>query len=125
MARRTYKACRALLTSPRWQRIYNVGGRPQRLLWDNTGTKDPQASDLLYIKALAAPVTVNAMTEATLKALADSDELTEIMPADGGDCEEVLARFAELGIDSRGSGRSTSGGWREIVCELLERISWR
>ena len=74
MARRTYKACRTLLTSPRWQRIYNVGGRPQRLLWDNTGTKDPQASDLFYVKALAAPVTVNTMTEATLKALADSDE---------------------------------------------------
>jgi transaldolase len=99
MARRTYKACRTLLTSPRWQRIYNVGGRPQRLLWDNTGTKDSQASNLFYIKALAAPVTVNTMTETTLKALADSDELAEIMPADGGDCEEVLAQFAKRGIN--------------------------
>ncbi len=80
IARRTYKACRALLTSPRWQRIYNAGGRPQRLLWASTGTKDPQASDILYIKALAAPVTVNAMPESTLKALGDSDELSEIMP---------------------------------------------
>ena len=84
IARRTYKACRALLTSPRWQRIYNAGGRPQRLLWASTGTKDPQASDILYIKALAAPVTVNAMPEATLKALGDSDGLSEIMPSGGG-----------------------------------------
>ena len=99
MARRTYKACRTLLTSPRWQRIYNVGGRPQRLLWDNTGTKDSQASNLFYIKALAAPVTVNTMTETTLKALADSGEPAEIMPADGGDCEEVLAQFAKRGIN--------------------------
>ena len=99
VARRTYKACRALLTSPRWQRIYNAGGRPQRLLWASTGTKDPQASDILYIKALAAPVTVNAMPESTLKALGDSDGLSEIMPLDGGNCEEVLARFVELGID--------------------------
>ncbi len=99
MARRTYKACRTLLTSPRWQRIYNVGGRPQRLLWDNTGTKDSQASNLFYIKALAAPVTVNTMTETTLKALADSDEPAEIMPADGGNCEEVLAQFAKRGIN--------------------------
>jgi transaldolase len=99
MARRTYKACRALLTSPRWQRIYNVGGRPQRLLWDNTGTKDSQTSNLFYIKALAAPVTVNTITEATLKALADSDELPKIMPADGGDCEEILAQFANRGIN--------------------------
>ena len=99
MARRTYKACRTLLTSPRWQRIYNAGGRPQRLLWDNTGTKDSQASNLFYIKALAAPVTVNTMTETTLKALADSDEPAEIMPADGGNCEEVLAQFAKRGIN--------------------------
>jgi transaldolase len=88
-----------LLTSPRWQRIYNAGGRPQRLLWASTGTKDPQASDILYIEALAAPVTVNAMPESTLKALGDSDGLSEIMPLDGGNCEDVLARFAELGID--------------------------
>jgi transaldolase len=99
IARRTYKACRALLTSPRWQRIYNAGGRPQRLLWGSTGTKDPQASDILYIKALAAPVTVNTMPEATLRALADSGQLSEIMSADGGNCEEVLAEFAKLSIN--------------------------
>ena len=99
IARRTYKACRALLTSPRWQRIYNAGGRPQRLLWASTGTKDPQASEVMYVKALAAPVTVNAMPEATLKALAKSEEQSEIMPLEGGNCEEVLARFADLGID--------------------------
>jgi transaldolase len=99
IARRTYQACRSLLTSPRWQRIYNAGGRPQRLLWASTGTKDPQASDVLYVKALAAPVTVNAMTEATLKALGKSEEPSELMPLGGGNCEEVLARFAELGIN--------------------------
>jgi len=99
MARRTYKACRALLTSPRGQGIYNAGGRPQRLLWDNTGTDLPQASNLFYIKALAAPVTVNTMTEATLKALTESDDLAELMPVDGGDCEEVLAQFARRSIN--------------------------
>ena len=98
MARRTYKACRGLLSSPRWQRTYNAGGRPQRLLWDNTGTDHPQTTNLFYVKALAAPVTVNTMTEATLKALADSDERAETMPADGGDCEEVLAQFARRGV---------------------------
>jgi len=99
MAQRTYKACRALLTSLRWQRIYNVGGRPQRLLWDNTGTKDSQTSNLFYIRALAAPVTVNTLTEATLKALADSDELPKIMSAEGGDCEEIIAQFAKRGVN--------------------------
>jgi transaldolase len=99
VAKRTYKACRTLLSSPRWQRVYNLGARPQRLLWASTGTKDPSASDILYIKALAAPFTVNTMPEGTLKALAEHAELGALLPADGGDCEEVLAEFAKAGID--------------------------
>jgi transaldolase len=99
IAKRTYKAYRDLIGSPRWQRIYNAGARPQRLLWASTGTKDPKASDVLYIKALAAPFTVNTMPEDTLKALADHGELSEIMSADGGDCEAVLAQFAKAGIN--------------------------
>jgi transaldolase len=99
VAKRTYKAYRELLGSPRWERIYNAGARPQRLLWASTGTKDPEASDVLYIKALAAPFTVNTMPEGTLKALADHGDLSEIMSADGGDCEAVLGQFAAVGID--------------------------
>jgi len=99
IAKRTYKAARALLGSPRWARVYNLGARPQRLLWASTGTKDPKASDILYIKSLAAPFTVNTMPEATLKALAAHTELGELLPADGGDCEEVIAQFAKAGID--------------------------
>jgi len=99
IAKRTYKACRTLLGSPRWQRAYNAGARPQRALWASTGTKDPKASDVLYIKALAAPFTVNTMPEGTLKALADHGEIGEMLPADGGNCEEVLAQFAKAGID--------------------------
>ncbi len=99
IAKRTYKACRSLLGSPRWQRAYNAGARPQRLLWASTGTKDPHASDILYINALAAPFTVNTMPEGTLKALAEHGQLSASLPADGGDCEEVLARFAKAGVD--------------------------
>jgi len=99
IAKRTYKAYRSLLDSPRWQRVFNTGARPQRLLWASTGTKDPGASDVLYIRALAAPFTVNTMPEGTLKALADHGALGDMLPADGGDCEEVLARFARAGID--------------------------
>ena len=99
MAGRIYKAYRDLLDSPRWQRAFNNGARPQRLLWASTGTKDPKASDVLYIKALAAPFTVNTMPEGTQKALADHGEIGPMLPADGGDCEDVLARFAKAGID--------------------------
>ena len=99
IAKRTYKAYRTLIDSPRWQRISNAGARPQRLLWASTGTKDPTASDILYIKALAAPFTVNTMPEKTLNALADHGEIDHILPAHGGDCEQVLTRFAKAGID--------------------------
>jgi transaldolase len=99
IAGRAYKAYRELLASPRCQRAFNFGARPQRLLWASTGTKNPKASDVLYVKALAAPFTVNTMPDATLKALADHGEAGAILPADGGDCEEVLAKFAGAGID--------------------------
>jgi len=95
----TYKAYRGLLASPRWQRAFNAGARPQRLLWASTGTKDPAASDVLYIKALAAPFTVNTMPEATLKAFGDHGTLAGLLPADGGDSESVLARIAAAGVD--------------------------
>jgi transaldolase len=99
IAQRTYKAYRELLGSARSQRIYNEGGRPQRLLWASTGTKDPNASDILYIKALAAPFTINTMPENTVKAFADHGDVGELLPADGGDCERVLAEFAKAGVD--------------------------
>jgi transaldolase len=99
IAYRTYKVYRDFLNSPRWQRAYNAGARPQRLLWASTGTKDPKASALLYVNALAAPLTVNTMPEGTLKALSEDEEMSKVMPADGGNCEEVLAQFVRAGID--------------------------
>src|SRR5277367_5100820 len=85
VARRTYKAYRSVLSSPRWQRMYNSGARPQRLLWASTGTKNPADSDVLYIKSLAAQFTVNTMPEGTPKALADHGDITTLLRADGGD----------------------------------------
>jgi transaldolase len=100
IAGRTYKAYLELLNQPRWQRAYNAGARPQRLLWASTGTKDPNASDILYIKALASPFTVNTIPEKTLHALADHGELGPLMASDGGDCEKVLEQFAKAGVNA-------------------------
>jgi len=129
MAKRTYKAYRTLLGSPRWQRVYNAGARPQRLLWASTGTKDPQASDILYVKALAAPFTVNTMPEGTLKALADHGELGEILPAGGGNCEEMLAQFAKAGIDidalaarlQEEGAKSFVKSWNELMAVIASK----
>jgi transaldolase len=99
IAKRTYKAYREHLASPRLQRALNFGARPQRLLWASTGTKDPKASDILYIKGLAAPFTVNTMPDGTLKAVADHGEVGAVLPGDGGNCEEVLAQFTRAGVN--------------------------
>jgi transaldolase len=99
IAKRTYKAYSDLLASPRWRRVFNAGARPQRLLFASTGTKNPKASDVLYIEQLAAPLTINTMPEGTLKAFANHGELGAAIPADGGDCEKVLAEFAGAGVD--------------------------
>jgi transaldolase len=95
---RAYRAYRELLDSPRMQRLMNEGARPQRLLWASTGTKDPEASDVLYIEGFASPFTVNTMPEPTLHAFADHGEVGEPVPADGGDAEQVLAQFESAGI---------------------------
>jgi transaldolase len=99
IAQRTYRAYRELLASSHVQRAANAGARAQRLLWASTGTKDPNASDTLYVKALAAPFTINTMPEGTLKAFEDHGEVGDILAPDGGDCEAVLASFAKAGID--------------------------
>ena len=99
IAQRAYKAYLGLLNSPRWQRVYNEGARPQRLLWASTGTKDPKASATLYIDALASPFTVNTMPEGTLKVFSDHTAIGAAMAPDGGDCEQVLAQFAKAGVN--------------------------
>lgn len=99
VGQRAYKAYQEILASARFQRALNAGGRAQRLLWASTGTKDPQADDILYVKALAAPFTVNTMPEATLNAFAEHGDVGESLSADGGDCETILAEFAGAGVD--------------------------
>jgi transaldolase len=123
IAQRTYKAHCDLVATPRWSAIVDAGYNPQRLLWASTGTKDPRASDILYIKALAAPSTVNTMPEATLKAMADHGEVGALLSPDGGDCEEVLTEFADGGIDVYGlaeqlqkeGAKAFTDSWNELM----------
>ncbi len=100
IAQQAYKAYRDLLISPPWLQLAAQGACAQRLLWASTGTKNPKASDTLYISGLAAPDTVNTMPEATLLAFADHGQVPQALPVDGGDCETVLDRFARVGMDA-------------------------
>ena len=121
IARRTYRAYRELLASPRWRKLAHAGAHPQRLLWASTGTKDPKAPDTLYVEALAAPDTVNTMPEATLLAYADHGHVPNTLPADGGNCETVLERFASAGIDTgKLAGQLQLEGAEDFV-KILER----
>ncbi len=99
ISKRIYRAYCSLISSERWRRVYNFGARPQRLLWASTGTKDPAASDTLYIQSLAAPFTVNTMPDGTLKALADHGEIGAGLSSIGDDGEDMLRQFAKSGID--------------------------
>jgi transaldolase len=129
VAKRTYKAYRQLLESERCLRLANAGARPQRLLWASTGTKDPAASDILYIKALAAPFTVNTIPDKTLLAFADHGSVDELMPRDGGNSEEMIAKFAKAGIDyeklaidlQREAAESFVKDWNELLASIASK----
>ena len=131
VGKRAYRAYRELLDSERMQRLANEGARPQRLLWASTGTKDPDASDTLYIEALAAPFTVNTMPEKTLLAVADHGEIGEPMAADGGDAEDTLRAFGDAGIDvdALAARLQTEGAetfvasWRELLDTVSKQLA--
>jgi len=130
VARRTFAAACDLFASPRWQRAFNAGARPQRVLWASTGTKDPAASDVLYVEALAAPLTVDTVPEKTLKAFADHGKVGAPMPRDGGDAEAVLARFAAAGVDVAAlaarlqdeGATSFVKSWNELIAGLAAKV---
>jgi transaldolase len=128
-AKQAYRAYRELLDSERWQRLANEGVRPQRLLFASTGTKDPEASDVLYVEALAAPFTINTMPDNTLLALADHGQVGEPLPADGGDAEQVLAEFEAAGIGvaelaarlQREGAQAFNDSWNELLQSIEEK----
>ena len=129
IAMRTYKAYVDLLASPRWKRLAAAGGRAQRLLWASTGTKDPAASDVLYIEALAAPNTISTMPEKTLHAFAEHGSVNSALPGDGGDAEAVLAEFGRAGVDDvalaarlqREGTASFAKSWRDLLSTITEK----
>jgi len=129
VARRTYKAYRDLLSSPRWQHVHNAGVRPQRLLWSDTETVDSGTSGDFYIRDLTAPFSIITLSESTLKALTDCGDLGMSMPADGESCETVLGCFAQAGIDidtlsaefQAEDAVSAVKSWIELMSEIASK----
>jgi transaldolase len=127
VGRATYRAYRQMLSSDRVLRLENQGARVQRLLWASTGTKNPDAPDTLYVHGLAAPFTINTMPDKTLEAFYDHGEVGEPMPADGGDCDEALARFTNAGVDVKALATKLQADGADAFADswkgLLDRIS--
>jgi transaldolase len=129
VGQQVYKAYRDVLDSDRWQRLANSGARPQRLLFASTGTKDPKASDVLYISGLAAPNTINTMPEKTLLAFGDHGKLAGTLPRDGGNCETVLGDFRKAGInleqlatDLQSNGaKSFDESWQNLLSAIASK----
>ncbi|MGP1678005.1 MAG: transaldolase [Burkholderiales bacterium] len=130
IAMRTYKAYRDLLASQRWQKLAASGARPQRLLWASTGTKDPAASDTLYIEALAAADTINTIPEKTLLAFAAHGKVDEVLPVDEGYAEAVLAEFTREGVSDealaaelqREGTAAFAKSWNDLIYRIAEKI---
>lgn len=119
----------------RWARLANEGARAQRLLWASTSVKDQRARDVLYVEALAAPFTVNTMPDQTLEAFADHGTVGEFLPADGGDADQVIAAFAQAGIDSatlaaelqRQGAEAFAASWQDLLARIgarREQLAW-
>ena len=130
IGQRTYRAYRELLASDRWQKLAQQGARPQRLLWASTGTKDPSASDTLYVEALAAPDTVDTMPEKTLRAYAEHGATPRAMAIDGGDSEATLALFAQADIDIDALAKQLQiegaqafvKSWKELLDRIADKM---
>jgi len=134
IAKLTYKAYHELLSSTRWAKLSSAGARPQRLLWASTGTKDPDAPDTLYIDALAAPDTVNTMPDKTLLAFADHGRVNAVMPAGGGDAQQVIGAFKQAGVDhaslaqqlQKEGAQSFDKSWKALMdCIESKRAAFR
>jgi transaldolase len=131
IGQRTYRTYREMLASGRWRKLAAAGALPQRLLWASTGTKDPEASDTLYIEAFAAPDTINTIPENTLHAFADHGQLHGVMAEDGGDCEATLQTIAKAGVDidalaaklQRDGADAFVKSWKELLKRIAEKAA--
>ena len=129
VGRQSYQAYRDLLASDRFQRLANFGALPQRLLFASTGTKDPQASDTLYVSGLAAPHTINTMPEQTLLAFADHGLAAGVISAGGGTAEETLFAVARAGVDVAAVGQKLQAdgaesfvkSWKELLDVIAKK----
>ena len=126
VSRQAYHAYREILESDRWKKLADAGAQPQRLLWASTGTKDPEASDTLYVSALAAPGTINTIPDKTLEAFAEHGKVDSVLDRD---VDGVLKPFGDAGVDTDAVARqlqedgaaSFVKSWKQLMAKIGEK----
>ncbi len=117
---RTYRAHCELIAGKRWKDLEAKGARKQRMLWASTGTKDPKAPAGLYVEALAAPDTIDTMPEKTLLAFAAERQAQWRHGEGRRRCGRRAGSFCPRRHRCRRPRRSTAGGWRRIVRQVVD-----
>ena len=126
----TYRAYRSVLRSPRWQRLFRKGARPQRLLWACSGPTERAERELESARALAAPFTINAISPGALKtAFAGGSPCAIPAPGGGvtsGDPFESLGA-TDAGVDAiAGRLQEDAVGaavktWRSLIAAIASK----
>lgn len=95
-----YRRYQEIFGGPEFADLAAAGGRPQRVLWASTSTKDPAYSDIKYVEELVGANTVNTIPPATLDAYLDHGAPHPDAVADRlEEADEAIAALGGLGID--------------------------
>ncbi|MFC5723610.1 transaldolase family protein [Streptomyces gamaensis] len=100
-ARLVHERHERLLDRPRWHALAARGARPQRLLWTATCVRDPVLPATRYADRLTARGTACALTEETLRAVADHGRAVPRSwgARDYADARRLLGHLDWFGID--------------------------
>jgi transaldolase len=98
-AKEAYQIYKEIFGQGRFQKLAHKGGRPQRVLWASTSTKNPDYSDVKYVEALIGPETINTLPKETLQAYRDHGNPEERLEQGLEEARKVLESLSEVYID--------------------------
>ncbi len=98
-AKLAYERFREIFYGSTFDALRRRGARVQRPLWASTSTKNPNASDVLYVEELIGPDTVTTLPPTTLYAFRDHGRVRPSLQEGLEQARAALARLNELGID--------------------------
>ena len=112
-AKEAYQIYKEIFGHERFQRLADKGGRPQRVLWASTSTKNPDYSEVKYVEPLIGPETINTLPQETLKAyrahgnpeerleqgLEEARKVLELLPEVDMDIDQVTQQLEKEGVE--------------------------